>query len=344
MWGQAIHLRKPWRVALVIFLATASLLLSRAAGASAQSATSFLAQAVPLAHDVQRATGVPSSVILAQAILETGWGRQPVAAANNYFGIKASPRPDGTVNYGTIATGWMWASTKEWNGTQYVDSQERFRAYQTMADSFHDLGQLYTGTARYAPAMQAVENPREFATRIAQAGFATDPNYAARLIQLMDTSNLYQYDLKQDDAEFLDQSDYPTVAPGQVIQIYFEVKNSGYATWSQGDHYYLVNENNSLVGPQLEYAIQDSVAPEATIHWAIQLVAPKQPGAYRTEWRLYHGDTAFGPEMYIDINVAEPGITLDRLMLMLSLVAVLLGLVAGGLHVLRSRAQARTVS
>src|SRR5512135_44749 len=100
----------------------------------AQGDSEFLRQATDLAHKVQRETRIPSSVILAQAIQESGWGRKPIANANNYFGMKAFQQADGTINYGIIATGWTWANTSEWDGTQYVSARERFRTYNSMAD------------------------------------------------------------------------------------------------------------------------------------------------------------------------------------------------------------------
>jgi archaellin len=329
------------RAAYWLLLAASAVLFLRAAAVHAQTDDAFMPSAIRLAQTEQRETGAPASVILAQAILETGWGRQSGPGANNYFGIKASERPDGSINYGQIASGWTWAWTKEWDGAAYVDAHERFRAYQTMADSFRDLGDLYTQNARYAAALQQRADPREFARRIAQAGFATAPDYADRLIQLMDEQNLYQYDLKLDDAQFLDQSDYPTVTPGQAFVIYFEVKNSGLATWRQRDDYALANVNDSALGAQQRQAIKGEVAPEDTARWTIQMVAPSNLGIYRTEWRLKHGGQDFGPALYMDVTVTPPEADLDRVGKALLLIALLLGLVASGLRYMRRQVQAK---
>ncbi len=307
----------------------------------AQTDNDFMNRAIGLAHEVQRETGVPSSVILAQAILETGWGRKPIPGANNYFGIKAIERADGTVSYGKIAIGWTWATTQEWDGTQYVDRSERFRVYRSMTDSFHDLGRLYAENDRYALAMALVEDPRAFAHRIAEAGYATAPDYADRLIRLMDQENLYQYDLPRDAAQFIDQSDYPTVDPGQVVEIYFEIKNAGFATWRQQDGYFLVNANHTAWGGNAVQAIEKEVAPEETAHLSLQLLAPWQAGTYRTQWVMQHGTKTFGPEMYIDITVRERGQGLSTRVMGpaargLLLLASLLGILASFLWIVRT--------
>ncbi len=263
----------------------------------------FLSQAVALAREVQQHMRIPASVILAQSILETSWGRDPIAP-NNYFSLKAFEQHDGSVNYGLIATGWTWVSTPEWDGSKWVSRRERFRVYQTMADSFHDLGRLYTQNDRYAAAMHASDDPRQFAREIAAAGFATDPAYGDKLVEVMDKYNLFQYDLPRDDAQFLSQSEYPVVEPGQIFDIFFQVKNSGYGTWRAIDGYSLRNTNGVLLYATPRRELDGEVAPDGAKRWDIRMIAPGQPGTYRTEWRLYRGDQPFGPEMYADITVS----------------------------------------
>lgn len=150
----------------------------------------FIAQCVEPAKASQRRYGVPASVTIAQAILESGWGRSELATkANNYFGIKcsaqASPHQIGCVNKDT------W---EHLNGND-VTVTASFRRYVSMTDSFLDHG-LFLQKPRYAHAMAATD-PDEFARRIHAAGYATDPGYANKLISLMDQYGLRKHDIEE---------------------------------------------------------------------------------------------------------------------------------------------------
>ena len=149
----------------------------------------FIAQCVEPAKANQRRYGVPASVTIAQAILETGWGRSELATrANNYFGIKcapvASPHQVGCVDRET------W---EHLNGND-VTVAASFRRYVSMTDSFLDHGLFLTSRPRYAAAFEPGIGADEFARRIHAAGYATDPNYSNKLIGLMDQYGLRQYD------------------------------------------------------------------------------------------------------------------------------------------------------
>jgi hypothetical protein len=158
------------------------------------SKAQFLQSAIPAAQASQAETGVPASVTLAQAILESDWGRRHIGEANNYFGIKARPQPDGSFNHGSIAIGHLLAPTKEWDGSQMITVNAPFRRYHTMTDSFRDHGLLLKNNARYSQAFRHTNDPNEFAQQIHKAGYATDPGYADKLIGIMRAFDLYQYD------------------------------------------------------------------------------------------------------------------------------------------------------
>lgn len=149
---------------------------------------SFLEMTAQAARDSAALTGVPASVTVAQAILESDWGRSQLAtAANNYFGIKAvGPlSPDGVV----------WMPTSEYDAAgQLYQTVSAFRAYKSLTDSMTDHDVLLETALRYAAAMRAAQDPKQFATLLARAGYATDPAYADKLIALMDRYNLYQLD------------------------------------------------------------------------------------------------------------------------------------------------------
>lgn len=147
----------------------------------------FFTQYAESAQVSQRETGVPASVTLAQAALESDWGKSQLARqGNNFFGIKATKQP-GTAGVIQLPT-WEVLS-----GSNVV-VQAGFRAYQSAAESFADHGRFFIENARYAAAMKNIADPNTFARLIHQAGYATDPAYATKLIGLMQKFNLYQYD------------------------------------------------------------------------------------------------------------------------------------------------------
>lgn len=149
----------------------------------------FIAAAAAVAQENQRRTKVPASVAIAQAINETGWGASRLAReGNNYFGIK------GRNSEGTA--GVVWMNTWEVLNGRNVIRNEPFRAYNTPEESFFDYGLFFLSNRRYHPALALVDDPHAFIRAISEAGFATDPVYAAKIIRIMDAYNLYQYDLQ----------------------------------------------------------------------------------------------------------------------------------------------------
>jgi flagellar protein FlgJ len=152
----------------------------------------FLAAAIGPAQASQREFKVPASVTLAQVILESGWGRSKLSAKDkNYFGMKCFGNP------GTIAVACHDYLTTECDAAtltcfQIVDS---FRVYNSPTDSFRDHGRQLATLSRYAPAFKYPRNPNQFAAEVHKAGYATDPAYTTKLVNLMTKYNLYRYDL-----------------------------------------------------------------------------------------------------------------------------------------------------
>ena len=149
----------------------------------------FILSLAGAAQESQRITGVPASVTLAQAILESDWGRSRLAReAKNLFGIKAHTRP-GTAGVYNI-NAW------EVLGGANVIKPESFKAYSNLADSIVDHGRWFHQQPRYSGALAVRDEPQAFARAINEAGYATDPAYANKLIRLMDRFDLYAYDLR----------------------------------------------------------------------------------------------------------------------------------------------------
>ncbi len=155
--------------------------------------STFVKTAAPGAQAGAREFGVPASVTLAQAILESGWGEFHLGPANNYFGIKAFARA-GRVDVGPIASGFVVRQTKEHVGGRDIVVSARFRSYRSLADSMRDHGQFLRANSRYSPAFSFSRDPNGFARAIAKAGYATDPTYADKLIGIMRANDLYRFD------------------------------------------------------------------------------------------------------------------------------------------------------
>jgi LysM repeat protein len=160
-----------------------------APGTGDRNKRQFIEAAAPAAQDSQRRLGIPASVIIAQAIHESYWGTSKLARnANNFFGIKA--------RNGEGSAGTYWMDAWEVINGEDVVVPEPFRAYNNPGESFIDHGLFFLRNSRYHGAFRFSDDPRRFAWAVADAGYATDPDYAPKLIRIMDQFDLYQYDLR----------------------------------------------------------------------------------------------------------------------------------------------------
>ncbi|HEY3446429.1 MAG TPA: glucosaminidase domain-containing protein [Myxococcales bacterium] len=149
-----------------------------------QSGNQFIDSVAADAIRSQRETGVPASVTMAQAILESGWGSSGLSSrANNYFGIKGEG-PAGHVNM----------RTREVVNGQSVYVNANFRAYHSAQESFTDHGEFLRRNSRYANCFNYQDNPAQFCRELQRAGYATDPNYATALTSLIRRYHLERYD------------------------------------------------------------------------------------------------------------------------------------------------------
>ncbi|HEX6342088.1 glucosaminidase domain-containing protein [Umezawaea sp.] len=155
----------------------------------AADTAAYLAVAGPAAQAVMAEYDIPASVTVGQSILESAWGGSRLSVNDrNYFGFKCTA--PGTP--GPIATGCRAYSTTECTpGCHTVTAY--FRVYASVRDSFRDYGRLLTTSANYAGALPFRHDPNRFITEVAKK-YATDPNYASKVISLMNNHNLYQYD------------------------------------------------------------------------------------------------------------------------------------------------------
>lgn len=125
-------------------------------------------------------SGLPMKLILSQAALESGWGQRQILHQDgrptyNLFGIKAGSSWNGPV---------AEIMTTEFLQGRKVKMQQPFRAYHSYEESFADYARLISSQKRYAAVLEAT-SAEEAAYRIQEAGYATDPKYAQKLISIM---------------------------------------------------------------------------------------------------------------------------------------------------------------
>ncbi|KII80502.1 flagellar assembly peptidoglycan hydrolase FlgJ [Vibrio renipiscarius] len=150
-----------------------------AKAANFDSPESFVDSMKPYAEKAARALGVDSSLLLAQAALETGWGQKMVANtrgnSHNLFNIKADKSWDG----GKVAT-----QTLEYHQGVPVQEKAAFRSYSDYEQSFNDYVRFLNENPRYTTALRHGGNSEQFIRGIHQAGYATDPQYADKVLRV----------------------------------------------------------------------------------------------------------------------------------------------------------------
>jgi len=160
-----------------------------ASGASEASCPTSAQQAAfaqtlwPDAQQAARQLGVNPVTLLAQAALETNWGRSlPQDAnggsSNNLFGIKASAAWNGAA---------VSSSTQEYGGGTATTVKAQFRSYGSTSQCFQDYVDLLKGNPRYAAALGTGNDVQAFGSALQQGGYATDPAYASKLTAVAGT-------------------------------------------------------------------------------------------------------------------------------------------------------------
>lgn len=152
------------------------------------SADEFVNTMMPMAKEAADRIGVDPRYLVAQAALETGWGKsvmraQDGSSSHNLFGIK---------------TGSSWkgdsarAITSEFRNGAMVKETAEFRSYGSYKDSFHDLVTLLQTNNRYQDVVKSADNPEQFVRELQKAGYATDPDYASKISQIAKQMKSYQ--------------------------------------------------------------------------------------------------------------------------------------------------------
>ncbi|WP_434601474.1 flagellar assembly peptidoglycan hydrolase FlgJ [Pseudomonas sp. Z4-7] len=153
-----------------------------------RDADEFVDAMLPMAKEAADRIGVDPRYLVAQAALETGWGksvmRQPDgSSSHNLFGIKASKNWTGDS---------ARAITSEFRNGEMVKETAEFRSYASYRDSFHDLVNLLQSNSRYQAVLKSADNPEQFVRELQKAGYATDPNYANKISNIARQMTSYQ--------------------------------------------------------------------------------------------------------------------------------------------------------
>jgi flagellar protein FlgJ len=151
-----------------------------------QSAGEFVDQVLPSIRTAAQALGLNPLVLLAQAALETGWGKRMARTADgnpslNLFGIKADD---------TWVGARAAANTVEYAGGVATQRQAAFRAYGSIEESVNDFANLLKNSPRYRHAAAAGPDAQAYVDGIGRSGYATDPEYAAKLNDILHGSTL----------------------------------------------------------------------------------------------------------------------------------------------------------
>ena len=155
--------------------------------AAFSSPQEFVATMLPMAKAAAEKIGVDANYLVAQAALETGWGKsiirqQDGSSSHNLFGIKTAD--------------WQGESARVLT-TEYVDGKPTkesasFRAYGSFEQSFNDYVSFLQNNERYDNALDSAANPKTFVRELQRAGYPTDPQYANKVAQIAKQMQTYQ--------------------------------------------------------------------------------------------------------------------------------------------------------
>lgn len=141
---------------------------------------------IVVAENNKRGKPLFPSVVIAQALCESAWGQsQIMIKANAVFGIKCGSNWNGK---------YYNAKTKEcYDGKNYVNIRDNFRAYDSLEDSVKDYFDLICKSSRYRPAL-VTETPLACISAIKNGGYATSPSYVSTIMSIIRSNNLTKYD------------------------------------------------------------------------------------------------------------------------------------------------------
>lgn len=156
-------------------------------------AQSFIEQLYPAAQQAAEELGLDPKALLAQAAIETGWGKHMIhnesgQNSHNLFGIKADRRWQGDR---------AMVDTIEFDKGIAATKKAPFRMYHSFADSMQDYVSFVQKNTRYQEALKQSQSPQGYFTELQKAGYATDPNYANKIISVLEGEQFKRYSAEQ---------------------------------------------------------------------------------------------------------------------------------------------------
>ena len=289
---------------LVLFASasTLSTLTAPKVTVQAQTATqqNFLSTIGGYARDIAKNNDLYASVMIAQAILESGWGQSGLASAPNYnlFGIK------GDYNGNSVRM-----DTLEDDGSgNYYAAKEPFRKYSNYGESLNDYASLLTGDNNpnswrykfYYGARVSATNSYQDATQHLTGRYATDTRYASKLNQLIQTYGLTQYDAGGSSTASPARPQAPATGGGsytvQAGDSYWRIANKYGISIEElqrlnGTSSYFLYPGQSLVVPGSASTTSGSAASTSSSTTSTRSAAPSAGGSYTVQagdsyWRI----------------------------------------------------------
>jgi len=174
--------------------AAAAPLPSRTLPETFESPEQFVRELLPMAERVAGDSGIDPKLMVAQAALETGWGKHMIKGDGerpsfNLFGIKADSRWNGDA---------VTITTTEFREGLPMKEQAQFRAYPDYESSFRDYVAFLESNPRYRDVLSVADQPDVFADKLQEAGYATDPNYGEKIRQIMGRDSLMTLSMDSD--------------------------------------------------------------------------------------------------------------------------------------------------
>jgi len=179
--GRPQEAPSPERASTAVTASETAAVSTRPQNTEEWGAERFVEELWPWAVEAAGMLGLKPQALLAQAALETGWGRHQIrgadgSLANNLFGIKADRRWEGER---------VSVNTLEYEQGTAVKKRAYFRAYESPRDSFHDYVGFLQSNPRYIKALQSTADSSAYFRALQQAGYATDPEYANKINAVM---------------------------------------------------------------------------------------------------------------------------------------------------------------
>ena len=157
--------------------------------AAFNDAQSFIEQLYPAAQHAAQQLGIDPKALLAQAAIETGWGKHMIhntsgQNSHNLFGIKADRRWQGDR---------AMVNTIEFEQGVAATKKASFRMYDSFAESMQDYVGFVKQNPRYEEAVKQTQSPQDYFSELQKAGYATDPEYANKVISVFEGEQFKRY-------------------------------------------------------------------------------------------------------------------------------------------------------